>query len=341
MPSKLPKPRIGRIYDTPWGPKASVTSIIEATAPVSERAALEKWAEKQKKRGKPTSAKDAQERGTAVHALRVLYLEAKERGDSTDIMDLIALLKIADKGADFIQEVYDLFIQLVPYYDNYGDIFWLEKPTAHLLRIEPGAKKYLSKDENGEERGFLSHPDFAYAGCPDDIVVLNYKGEPTITLNDLKTSKRAYRRDRPQRPMNGVYADAKKELTLITNALQEAKEKEGIGFFTEEELEAATALHAGKAMKEVKAYREASAGHHSFKKCCMQIAAYRPLAEACLGIKIPKLAITVTSPGRKQFFQLSPREMVTAEVEWNKRLEQFIGEYSDGLQSFARTTTTS
>jgi len=194
--SKTPQPKderkpplleVKRVYRTPIGMRASVTSIIEATSTDKEKKSLQSWIDKEKAEGRDPHA--ARERGTEVHRLREKYLRE-------GIIEYVS------------NEVDDLFIPLTYFYDKFQDALWCEGPTALLLERMPEAEHYYWIDpEDGSKKGSLFHQDLPYAGCPDDIAYLN----GWLMLVDLKTSKRKYYPQQPEPPHRGIWAEHKKE----------------------------------------------------------------------------------------------------------------------------------
>jgi hypothetical protein len=183
---------VKRVYKTPVGMRASVTSIIEATTAEKDKKALQNWKKRELAEGRdPEQAgSEAREKGTLVHSLREKYVRK-------GIIDYVS------------DEIDNLLIPLTYYYDKFQDNLWCEGPTDLLLERQPEANKYYWTDpEDGQRKGSLYHQDLPYAGCPDDIAYIN----GWLCLNDLKTSKRKYNpQGKPTAPHGGVWAEFAKE----------------------------------------------------------------------------------------------------------------------------------
>ena len=150
-----------RHYRTPYGPLASVTTILSATG--GNKAALERWAAKN-----PGGREAAAARGTKVHSLMEEYLLGINKDPVID--------------DDEIAQFWDGLPQNL---DKLERVVWAENPAnpddfAWTIGGDGISRVWHPGVKEGENWGF--------AGAPD--IVAEYKGK--IVLGDLKTSNGKY-----------------------------------------------------------------------------------------------------------------------------------------------------
>jgi hypothetical protein len=258
-----------KYYPTPFGSFPSVTSILSATQSTKRKAALQKWSEKPENQG---SSSIARERGIKTHKL------------SEDF------LLTGTAGIDDDENVNQLFQPLIPSLKLFSNVIWAEKPVDR--------KKYpdcVFWDEvEQSERGMVWSATGQYAGCPD--FVGDFGGK--LTLGDLKTSKRLYRRTAPAKPSPQVFNAAKYDSDP-------------------------NHLLAAEAVKD---YREKLNGYLAYQSCCVQLAGYKRALEETLAITIEQVMVIVATLRRAQVYILFDYEVQEAEKIWSKKLETFYTE---------------
>ena len=150
-----------RHYRTPYGPLASVTTILSATG--GNKAALERWAAKN-----PGGREAAAARGTKVHSLMEEYLLGINKDPVIDDEEIAQFWDGLPQNLDKLERVVWAENPANP-----DDFAWTIGGDGISRVWHPGVKE-------GENWGF--------AGAPD--IVAEYKGK--IVLGDLKTSNGKY-----------------------------------------------------------------------------------------------------------------------------------------------------
>lgn len=162
-----------------------VSNILSETEPVWRKERLQMWKDKQVREGKCTN--EARVIGTAVHALRSIYL--------LDGINPLECLSDFDHLLDPVRAYPEGEAKAIAYFEgllpaltnwNREKHFWCEKPID-------GNTKYLYTDPlTGEVGGRLWSDALGFAGCPDDIGHYLLNGAEKLVICDYKTSKRPY-----------------------------------------------------------------------------------------------------------------------------------------------------
>jgi hypothetical protein len=186
-------------YPTPCGKYPRVSSILDSTMSVKQRAALQNWKTKDKAARQEAKSKGehypapANFRGSTVHRWREIFLKTGNMPTSKD-------LDLSQISTSEVGQYFNPLVSVIKLWDPLRHI-WCEGP---MNQDDSAFHKFLYVDRNGETKARLWSDEYQYAGCPDDLGFYK-KINPTtgeiewrLTLCDLKTSEKLYYSSYPE-----------------------------------------------------------------------------------------------------------------------------------------------
>lgn len=183
----------GPTYQTQSGILPRVSTVLDSTMSVQDKAAIQRWADWQEKQGK-SDAQNARNRGSIVHELNARYVRQGVVQYVNDTID-------------------SFFIPMLDHLDGFHreGLVWVEEP----IDLEKYGQ-YIQVQPDGSSTGCLYSFRLGYAGCPDLLGVYTAVKngvvvfEKELTLCDEKTSGKPYSRNKPKHPGRGADAETKR-----------------------------------------------------------------------------------------------------------------------------------
>jgi len=274
-----------RLYPTPDGKKLpSVTSIQKEMLPTRDKAVLQNWNKKNIESG-GGGAEAARQRGTAVHEMRELFMDGRQ------------------KEIDQSSEFYPLFECIIPALQVWEKEFhvWCEKPMVKTDYPDLFFYDEVEKKERGRlwsDRGF-------FAGCPDDFGV--WDGQ--VTLSDFKTSGKPYFRNPPAKINRGLFADAKR----WNDGTSESNRDKVASVIVKE--------YCG-ASQGFKKFKSTCAQLAAYEEMIMERLSITPQAWLIVVSVLPDPLVPSSVP-KLQLFRITQQEMDYARESWQDTLFRF------------------